>query len=1271
MYVHRLIGSVCLAAMLTGVGRATETENINLRVLPARGPVTIDGQFGDWDLTGSRFGCSNVETLRERAAVWFAAMYDAENLYLLARWVDDSPLNNPSSTAGGYSFQGDDLEFRIITGYQTPAQRASHWNAWRGADGNPVIDYVYGLNFRGGAGRNPEGARQAFAVNPGQHGYVQEVAIPWKLLTQDGHAVKAGSDIILHLHAHLTSPPFGIHIPDLWRPGIAPNRVTPYNASDLWGLATLETAGQVPLLPVRLADGREFPVKLEGGLPVVDWTGVIKPRELKGFIPVTFTMPADGYISLNIKDANGVVVRQLLNCDYFLKGSHTVLWDGLTNPHHMIPGEAVAPGSYQWAGIWHRGLGLRFRGWACNGGSAPWDKTPTSNWGGDHGDPAAGATDGNTVFLGWSGAEAGRGIVACDTQGNVRWRAPMGVDQAFPLAVSDGTLYGCTTYGALRGLFRIDAKTGQYQPWAGRDSAGLPLDELIGAARADAASARDGKIYLAVTQSNLVAVLDGKTGALLRKMAAPAPVDLAAAAGESVHVLSGKSVLLFDAAGAATPVITGLTNPTALTVDRQGTIYVGEGEPENVVKCFSPAGKRLRTIGRPGGRPLLGKWDPLGLRFIGDLAVDDAGQLWVTERDGFPKRFSVWQTKDGAFVREFFGPSAYGALGGAINPQDPDVMFGQGCEWRLDPRTGRARCTAVVTREHSGVAQYVTGPNGRLYLFVGPKRASGTLWMFERRGEADYILRATLTNETGEKEPFTTYWADANGDAQRQADEVTGTPGWVLPCAWYLRLTPDLTLYPGGGPGSSTGKILRYRLQGFTACGAPRYDLANPESLPIPADKHVSGLGSGDGWLFVQHRGEHDGFLPNAPGNLICYDVATGAERWRYPNDYSNVGGAMRGPAMPQPGMLRGAFECLGTITLPEPVGAVWIYATNCGEWHLLTSDGYYLSRLFQGDFSKHQWPEAAVPGAVMDECPSGMGGEDFGGCVTRGADGKVYVQAGKTGYWNLEVTGLDTVQPLGQAPLATLTDRDVARAAQFRTEQLQQSAAGRVVTVKQLTPTFTGKLDTDFAGAQIVAYQKLDNASVRSVAAWDAQHLYLGWQGTDQTPWVNGAADAAEMYQGGDTVDFQLGTNPGADKKRAEATLGDLRLSIGNLKGQATAVIFRKVANPKHPRTFTSGTVKEYIMESVVVVKEARITVTVNPGKGYVVEAAIPLSALGVQPTKGLTLRGDFGATHGDTAGQRTRLRTHWSDQFSNVVDDIVWELVMHPANWGDLIFQ
>ena len=54
-----------------------------------------------------------------------------------------------------------------------------------------------------------------------------------------------------------------------------------------------------------------------------------------------------------------------------------------------------------------------------------------------------------------------------------------------------------------------------------------------------------------------------------------------------------------------------------------------------------------------------------------------------------------------------------------------------------------------------------------------------------------------------------------------------------------------------------------------------------------------------------------------------------------------------------------------------------------------------------------------------------------------------------------------------------------------------------------------------------------------------------------------------------------------------------------------------------------------------------------------------------------GLTLRGDFGVTHGDPAGKRTRLRTYWSNQHTGIVDDAVFELMLEPKHWGEVTFR
>ena len=104
--------------------------------------------------------------------------------------------------------------------------------------------------------------------------------------------------------------------------------------------------------------------------------------------------------------------------------------------------------------------------------------------------------------------------------------------------------------------------------------------------------------------------------------------------------------------------------------------------------------------------------------------------------------------------------------------------------------------------------------------------------------------------------------------------------------------------------------------------------------------------------------------------------------------------------------------------------------------------------------------------------------------------------------------------------------------------------------------------------------------------------------------------------------------------------------------------------------RPLSSGIVKSYPMDFVDRI-EARITVTVDPGKGYLIEAAIPLAELGLTPGSAVTLHGDFGVTHGGASGDRTRLRTFWSNQHTGIVDDSVYELMLEPRYWGELQFS
>ena len=1266
---------------------ATETENLGLRILPAPGMVAVDGKVDDWDLSGGVFTTGDAENLREKLATWFHAMYDAENLYLLTRWIDQTPLSNPGTIKGDYGFAGDCLQARIITQPgQGDKERCTHLTAWRDRDGLDVIDAAWGRKFDQGGEKDlqTKAAVQTFLENADGNGYVQEIAIPWTLLCTDGFRPKAGDTITITLEPNFnTEANMRISFKDIFKPGITPNRVFTFMTSPCWGSGTLEAQGKVTPQPVRLADAREFAVRMEkspeaplAGVPAVDWTGLIKSKELKGFKTVRFEMPADGFISLQIRAADGTVARQLLNSTFFTKGEQEVKWDGLTTPNWRTPGEPVPAGEYTWRALTHTGLGLRLRGWACNSGQAPWDgASGKDNWGGDHGQPVSAASDGKRVYLGWSGAEAGKALVACDGDGNVQWRCSrQGMSGAMLMAADAGTVYSVNWDGV---LFRVDSGTGGFTDWAGTGSTDLAMNALVtavpeaerGTLRANALTAAQGKLFVGYRAQNLVLVLDATTGTLVKELTIAEPVDFEAGPDGTLFVISaGTGVLAVNPeSGEARPFIQGLTAAAGIAVDAQGKVYVGVGEPDNQVKVYDATGKATGTIGRQGGRQLLGTWQPDGLRFISGMAVDGNGRLWVMESDSFPKRVSVWDVTTGGLYKEFFGPTSYGALGGAINPRDPMTMVGQGCEWKLDPKTGKAACVAVISRNGMENSRFGIGTNGRLYLAAATRWQFdlGAVGFFERRGEGDWVRRAKLwyVDKEGKDIPppahgqtgaaaQTAFWADENDDAQVQPGEVTLSDGIIRFSGWYMAMNPEMTFYSGDR---------QFKVTGFTACGAPRYDLANGTKLP------AAGWGSVDATTVLK-PGDYG--INN--GWFRCYQIASGKELWSYPDNFVGVHGSHN--AVPaEVGMIRGSFGPCGAVKLPDPIGGIWVVPTNVGEWHLLTQDGFYLSRLFQGDPMKMAFPEIAQPGAILDNAPCGMGGEDFGGSICLAEDGKLYLQAGKTGFWNIEVIGLDSVQALKGGKL-DISESDVNTAARFKADSLQETAGKKRLDVAKKTVTFSGDLAKDFAGLEPASYQKTDEAAVRTVLAWDEQNLYAAWEVKDSTPWVNGASDPAQMYLGGDTVDLQLGTDPKAAQDRAAAVAGDLRLSIGPsaaVGGKPVAVLYRAVSATKKPRTFSSGVVKSYAMDFVDVVDDATVEVTTQPGKGYLVQAAIPWKALGVAPAAGLVLRGDFGATHGDLAGQRTRLRTFWSNQHTGIVDDAVFELQMEPKNWGELTLQ
>ena len=142
-----IVLALSLALAAVQPARATETENLGIRILPAPGKVVVDGKTADWDLSGGIFACGDAENLRDQYSVWFHTMYDGENLYLLARWKDPTPLNNPG-VKGDHGFAGDCLQFRTVTTDAAGKERTAHWDCWKYRDGKDVVSVQFGKGFK-------------------------------------------------------------------------------------------------------------------------------------------------------------------------------------------------------------------------------------------------------------------------------------------------------------------------------------------------------------------------------------------------------------------------------------------------------------------------------------------------------------------------------------------------------------------------------------------------------------------------------------------------------------------------------------------------------------------------------------------------------------------------------------------------------------------------------------------------------------------------------------------------------------------------------------------------------------------------------------------------------------------------------------------------------------------------------------------------------------------------------------------------------------------
>ena len=451
-----------------GVAKALPTKD-------GRAPV-IDGRLDDWDRSGAVL-CWNAEQFADRQNCTLYFMYDADNLYLGAEMgLFDHDPKNENRPEDRY-WQGDLIQLRLCTdpalGYPLRAvtrkdknsrfvknDRVTCVNLWKNtADGSDNLYVTPGAFLDCPNAKHPAGS--AVKIAAGDKSLTFETCVPWRALgVPDGKCPFAP----------------GARMPAIadikWFPGSDGHYTAAIFRRDPGAFAflNLDTWGQVEFCAKGdLPPSGETYEKIAAaarGRAAVDTTG---------WAEIRFTLPKRAKVSVNVFDDKGGVVRELLGGTWRDAGEVRVAWDG----RDALGFPCEAGRTYRWGAYAHDGIDVTYFGTVGTSGEPPYDtRDRKGGWGADHGPVVDAACDATGRYFVWHQSESGKGIVKTDFDGKVVWRTmPFVVDGwgNYTCLASDGDfLYlvyerrgdrGAHVDNPVVKLVRVDAKTGNYEPW--------------------------------------------------------------------------------------------------------------------------------------------------------------------------------------------------------------------------------------------------------------------------------------------------------------------------------------------------------------------------------------------------------------------------------------------------------------------------------------------------------------------------------------------------------------------------------------------------------------------------------------------------------------------------------------------------------------------------------------------------------------------------------------------------------------------------------------
>jgi hypothetical protein len=349
-------------------------------------------------------------------------------------------------------------------------------------------------------------------------------------------------------------------------------------------------------------------------------------------------------------------------------------------------------------------------------------------WGADHGTPQTACAFDEGVLLAWNASEYGSGTIRTDFDGKKQWGT--NYDAAY-VATDGATVFTAGGHGfhlsihVIKHLTHNEARPIQI---GGKEHIDAPPggDEKSNTITGLACDSQ--VLYASYKARNLIARFNPKTGELLGTVEVSVPERLAVLPDGRIAAISAGKVLVLTDGKAEVTIADKLDEPAAVAVFH-GLLFVANRGKLMNVSVFDLGGKYLRSIGKQGGRPAVGKYDALGIYMPGGITVDKTGQLWVAETTDFPRRISVWDARTGAYKKEFFGGSDYFAYG-FIDPAKPDEVLVHNVLWKIDWKTYTVTPQTTVWRKtspemipqlgsgsYSASPKIITAANGRQYMF--------------------------------------------------------------------------------------------------------------------------------------------------------------------------------------------------------------------------------------------------------------------------------------------------------------------------------------------------------------------------------------------------------------------------------------------------------------------------------------------------------------------------------------------------------------------------